>query len=128
MCAQVTPPTILIVEDEKAVSNILQEKLVSEGFNILTALDGADGLATALEKHPDIILLDIVMPVMDGITFLKKLRHDQWGAKAKVIVLSNLDDEKKVAEALESGAHHYLVKTDWKIDDLVAKVRAVLKK
>lgn len=115
--------TILIVEDEVSLRNALCNKLMREGFNILEAKNGEEGLEVALREKPDLILLDIVMPKMDGMAMLTKLREDQWGKDAKVIMLTNLSDNDKIAKSLENGAFEYLVKTDWKLEDVVAKVR-----
>ena len=114
---------ILIVEDEPSLRKALMIKLVEEGFAVLEAVNGADGLAVALREHPDMILLDIVMPVMDGMTMLAKLRGDPWGKDAKVIVLTNLSDTEKVSAAMTKGTFDYLVKADWKLEDVVRKVR-----
>lgn len=114
---------ILIVEDELALSKVLQDKLIQEGFSVTSKKNGQEGLETALEKHPDLILLDIIMPVMDGITMLKKLREDEWGKNAKVMMLTNLSDNEKVAEAIEQGTYDYLVKSDWKLEDVVSEVK-----
>jgi len=117
---------ILIVEDESSLSKALKDKFTKENFEVLLAEDGQKGLKVALEKHPDIILLDIVMPVMDGITMLEKLRLDDWGKNVPVIMLSNLSDETKVEDSVRLGSRHYMVKTDWHIDDVVKKVKEVL--
>ncbi len=115
--------TILIIEDEPSLLRALSEKLDREGFHVIEARNGRDGLVISLEKHPDLILLDIVMPVMDGMTMLEKLREDAWGKTAKVMILTNLTDEVRVAEAIEQGTYDYLVKSDWKIDDVVQGVK-----
>ncbi len=117
-----------IVEDEISLLNVLSEKFKNEGFGVLEAKNGQEGLKIALAEHPDMILLDIIMPVMDGMTMLKKLREDAWGKDAKVIILTNLSDNATVAEAGSFESHEYLVKSDWKIDDVVAKVKEKLKK
>lgn len=117
-----TAPTILIVEDEPALLKALVEKFSQENLSVLEASNGQEGLSKAIEEHPDIILLDIIMPVMDGMTMLKKLREDGWGKTAEVILLTNLSNTEKISSALELGTYDYLVKTDWKIADLVAKV------
>jgi len=114
---------ILIVEDELSLRNALRDKLTREEFAVLEAKNGEEGLEVALREHPDLILLDIIMPVMDGITVLKKLREDEWGKDAKVVLLTNLSDNEKIAEAIMHGTYDYLVKSDWKIKDVVAKVR-----
>lgn len=114
---------ILIVEDELAMLQILAERFTSEGFDILEAKDGKEGLTVALKAHPDLILLDIIMPKMDGITMLKKLRADNWGKDALVIILTNLSDLRKTVEALENNVHGFLLKSDQKLEDVVRKVK-----
>jgi len=118
---------ILIVEDDAILVTVLTDNLAAEGFEIIKAVNGEEGLATALREHPDLILLDILMPVMDGITMLKKMRKDDWGKNAKVIMFTNFSEDEKVSEAIELGSYEYLVKSCWKIEDVVAKVREKLK-
>ncbi|OGI26051.1 MAG: hypothetical protein A3J76_05605 [Candidatus Moranbacteria bacterium RBG_13_45_13] len=115
--------TILIVEDEISMLNALRDKFTREGFEVLEAKNGEEGLEIALRDHPDLILLDIVMPKMDGMTMLKRIRADAWGKDVKVIILTNLSDNEKTAAALAQGSYDYLVKSDWKIEDVVAKVK-----
>ena len=120
---------ILIIEDDLALQRALQEKFQSKDFVVFTANDGEAGLELALAKHPDITLLDLLLPKIDGMTALKRLRADSWGKHAKVIVLTNLNDKAKVAEGLESGmdgSYDYLVKTDWSLDEVVKKVKGKL--
>lgn len=123
-----TNKKILIVEDESSLRNALRDKFIHEGFATLEAKNGEEGLKAALGGQPDLILLDIILPKMDGIAMLKKLRQDAWGKDAKVIMLTNLSDNEKVAEAIAQGTHDYLVKSAWKIEDVVVKVREMLKK
>src|SRR3989338_4983904 len=110
---------VLIVEDEAPLRNALRDKLTHEGFLTLEAQNGQVGLKTALDEHPDLILLDIMMPVMDGIAMLKELHNDAWGKEAKVIVLTNLSGSERVAEAIALGAEDYMVKSDWKLQAVV---------
>jgi len=119
--------TVLAVEDDPLIRRALYEKLTNNAFTVLEAKDGEEGLAIALEKHPDIILLDIVMPKMDGITLLRKLRQDPWGKDAAVIILTNsLADDEKNALVLETHPAFYLVKSDSPIEDVLEKVKEVL--
>ena len=74
-----TGKKILIVEDDNSVRKVFKDRLLQEGFSIIEASDGEEGLATALKEHPDLILLDILMPKMDGMTMLSKLHQDEWG-------------------------------------------------
>lgn len=118
---------VLVVEDEKSIRNALRDRLIREGFAVLEAQDGQEGLDISLREHPDIILLDLLMPVMDGLTMLKELRKNNWGKDVKVIILTNLSDSEKVDEAIARGTHDYLVKTDWKLEDVIKKISDRLK-
>src|SRR3989344_3826398 len=104
---------ILIVEDEPTLLRVIAEKLTHEGFHALEAKNGKEGIALAVKKRPDLILLDIIMPVMDGMTMLAKLRKDAWGKDANVIILTNLNENEKINESVRSGVFGYLIKTDW---------------
>jgi len=116
--------TILIIEDDESLRKILSHTLNGEELNVLEAQDGEEGLKKALTEHPDLILLDIVLPKMDGLTVLKKLREDEaWGKEVPVVTLTNLSDIKTVSEMLEHGASDYLIKSEWKLEDLVRKVK-----
>ena len=117
---------ILIVEDENSVRRILVDKFTSEKFEVLEAKNGKIGLELALSEHPDIILLDVMMPVMDGITMLKKLRLDSNIQKIPVILLTNLNDGENINEVMNLGVYDYLVKADWKLEDVVKKVKEKL--
>ena len=118
--------TILIAEDEQNMRQTLVDAFRREGFNVLEAKNGKEGLDKALGEHPDLILLDIVMPEMDGMTMLKKLREDERGRDIPIIMLTNFSDVEKVTNALESGVYEYLVKSDWKIEDVVLRVKEKL--
>jgi DNA-binding response OmpR family regulator len=118
--------TILIVEDELDLRQLLKSRLENEGFAILEAENGKVGLEASLSQHPDIILLDIVMPVLDGLSMLKLLRQDAWGKDVPVIVLSNLNEPEKIGESLEKNVYDYLVKSDWEPDDVVNLIRKKL--
>lgn len=105
----------------------LSNKFSREGFEVLKAKDGGEGLTVAIKERPDIIILDIIMPKVDGMTMLKKLREDKWGSGAKVIILTNLSDGKSAFEAMKAGVYDFLIKTNWSIDDVVKKVKERLK-
>ena len=118
--------TILVVEDDVSVLNALVDALTREGFTALRAKDGEEGLRAATENHPDLILLDILMPKMDGITMLKKLREDTWGKSVHIMILTNASDNEKIDEAMQNEAFEYFLKANIKIEDVVAKVKAKL--
>jgi len=117
---------VLIIEDEMAIRSALVDKFTREGFIVKYAQNGQEGLNAALKTHPDLILLDIVMPVMDGLTMLSELRKDDWGKSASVIFLTNLSDATSVMASLNRGGEAYLVKSDWKISDIVEMVKGKL--
>jgi len=114
---------ILIVEDEPVLMAALVDKFSREGFVVITAKNGKQGLELAISDKPDIILLDIIMPVMDGLTMLSELRKREESNTVKVILLTNLSDPVKMNEFLALGVDSYLLKSDWKIADVVTKVR-----
>jgi len=118
--------TILVVEDEPAMCQTLMDNLVSEGFNVLQAKDGVEGLAVSSAHHPDLILLDILMPQMDGLTMMQKLRaQDAWGKKVPIILLTNLspDEDRIMKRVTEDEPAYYLVKTDWKMNEVMEKIK-----
>ena len=118
--------TILIIEDESIIRQALVQKLKNEGYQTLEAGNGEEGLKLALETKPNLILLDIILPLMDGLAVLDALRKDAWGKDAKVIILSNLSDEAKVTIAKDKGVSDYLIKTNWDINDVVKKIEQKL--
>jgi DNA-binding response OmpR family regulator len=117
---------VLIIEDESSLMKIMREKFSGQNFSCIEARNGEEGLKIALEQHPDLILLDIIMPKMDGIEVLTRLRNDEWGKNSKIIMLSNLSDSSRLEEAKKLGIIDYLVKTDWKIDTVLEKVLSTL--
>lgn len=119
--------TVLVVEDEKPAREALALGLKQKGFAALTAADGSEGLSLAIKKHPDIILLDLMMPKMTGIEVLKALRQDAWGKKVPVILLTNMPaDDQIMKEIIEEEPTFYLIKSDWKLEDVLHKVEQTL--
>jgi CheY-like chemotaxis protein len=118
---------ILVVEDVKCLMEAMAAGLLESGFTVLRASNGKEGLEVALREHPDLILLDVIMPVMDGTEMLKRLRKDQWGKSANVVFLTVLNDLSNIQAAIEGDVANYLMKQDWKIEDIVARVRQMLK-
>jgi two-component system alkaline phosphatase synthesis response regulator PhoP len=119
---------VLIIEDQPSLSGALKDKFIRAGFRVLIAEDGKKGLKAALKDKPDIIILDILMPFMDGLTMLGKLREDPWGEKVKVIMLTNISEPDLLTQSLTKSAVKYLVKSDWTINDVVKKVKKELRK
>ena len=118
---------ILVVDDDENLRLVLVDKLNIVGFDAVGASNGKEGLEKALKIHPDVILLDIMMPVMNGWDMLKKLREDKWGNEAKVIMLTVAEDTEAIARAVEGGSLAYLIKTDQSTDDIVEKVKTMIK-
>jgi DNA-binding response OmpR family regulator len=107
-----TQKKILIIEDEPLIASAYSKKFELAGYAALVAHDGQAGLALALTEHPEAILLDIIMPKMDGWGVLKKLRKDKWGENALVIMLTNISDIQLVKDRLKFGVFDYLIKSD----------------
>ena len=118
---------ILITEDEESMLRALTDTFKSAKFDVFGAEDGEKGLEVAFREHPDVILIDILMPKMDGVTMLKKIREDEWGKNVPAIILTNLSDMEKIAEAVEDRVCNYLVKTEWSLEDIVKKVKKIIK-
>jgi CheY-like chemotaxis protein len=115
---------ILIVEDEPMVRRALVEKITEEkGLVIMSAKNGKEGLEAALREHPDFILLDLLMPVMDGMEMLSNLREDEWGKNAKVMFLSNIADSEKVAEGVAKGVHQFMIKSNTNVSELLEHLK-----
>ncbi len=119
--------TVLVVEDEPAVALALTDTLTKEGFTVLSATDGQDGLTQALDNHPDIVVTDLKMPVMTGLEMIEKLRADEWGKNVTVLILSNLSDLETLQSAMEKGAFHYMVKGDSSMADIVSAIKKHLR-
>ena len=117
---------LLIVEDDASLLEILRDEFFKAGFNIKTAKDGVEGLKAAVSDPPALILIDIFMPKMDGITMLQKIRETEVGKNIPAIILTNLNDSENIQKALESGAYDFLVKSDWDPKDLVKRVQEKL--
>lgn len=118
--------TVLIVEDDNSIREILVEKFESEGFTVLDGANGQEGLEKFNSAKIDLILLDLYMPVMDGYTFLDKLRVLPTGKDMPVVVLSNLVDHDYVVSAFDKHVANYLLKTNTGLDGIVEKVKKVL--
>ncbi|MGD1019763.1 MAG: response regulator [Verrucomicrobiia bacterium] len=117
-------PTLLLVEDNLHIQRIFQDKLQREGFRVTTADDGVAGLGRAVEIHPDVILLDIMLPKMDGFQVLTKLREDPALCNIPVFILSNRGTPNDVQHATSLGARHFFAKGTCKLQDIVLHLRA----
>ena len=116
---------ILVIEDEATLQKALNEVLLQEGFEVLSANDGIIGLETAKKENPDLILLDIILPKMDGFEVLAKLKADD--ENTPVVILTNLSDVNDVQKALDLGATTYLVKADYHLNEVIQKIKEILR-
>ncbi len=115
---------ILVVEDEIAYLKLLNSQLTERGYEVIEAINGKIGLEKAKSENPDLILLDIRMPVMDGMAMLKELRKEEAGKKTKVIMLTNLEpDDKILAEVVADQPTYYFVKSNIQFNDLLEKIK-----
>lgn len=119
---------ILVVEDEPDMRQALAESLKHEGFEVIEAANGGEGLQEAISRRPDLIILDILMPKVGGMEMLKKMRqYNAWGRKVPVIMLTNLSADDKIMQGIiENEPSYYFVKSDWKISNVIEKVRELL--
>jgi two-component system alkaline phosphatase synthesis response regulator PhoP len=116
-------PRILIVEDDTVLLNVLADAFEKLGYDIQKATDGRVAFELARTQFPDLILLDILLPGKDGLTFLKQLRHLPSGERVPVLVLTNVDDPLLEKECRKLGVSEFLVKSEWKIAQVVGKVK-----
>lgn len=114
---------VLVIEDEIYLRRLIRNKLINSGFVVLEAENGKDGLEMTKKEHPDVILLDILMPVMDGLMMLKELRQDEYGKKVPVIILSNLEKTNDITKTLDKDAKDYFMKSDIDPDGIVNIVK-----
>jgi CheY-like chemotaxis protein len=123
-----TQAIVLIVEDERDIREALRDVLKDAGYRVLEARNGKEGLSIALAQHPDLTLLDLLMPEMDGMTALGHLRADPWGKDARVMILTNVNasSEQVVKDIVTHKPLEYLIKSDWKIYDVAKKVGRAL--
>lgn len=117
---------ILIVEDEHILRSLLADKLREEGFEVIEAIDVKEGLEKLKEEKIDLVLLDLILPGMDGYEFLKKMKRDQELGNIPVMVLSNLGQQEEIKRALDLGAKDYLIKSNFSLEEITERVRNIL--
>lgn len=121
-------PTILIIEDDKFLSELVSQKLVKEGMKIILAITAEEALNVIKKEKPQLILLDIILPGMNGFEFLEKMRNDAKLSDIPVIVLSNLGEEKDKETAKKFGVKSFLVKAMNSPNEIVEEIRRVLER
>lgn len=118
---------ILVIEDDKFLKELISEKLEEEGYESIIAIDGAEGLKKAKEEKPDLILLDLILPEMDGFEVLSRIKRDSDLSLIPVIILSNLGQREDVEKGLKLGAVDYLIKAHFTLDEIIEKIKNALK-
>jgi len=126
LCVMCSMKRILFIEDEAALQKTFSDILKSEGFEVISALDGETGLNLAKKENPDLILLDLILPKIHGLDLLKEIKQNENTKNIPVIVLTNVESIEKIDKALELGATTYLVKSDYSLEDVIAKVKKIL--
>ncbi|MDF1498092.1 MAG: response regulator [Patescibacteria group bacterium] len=116
---------ILVIEDEATLQKALNDILVQDEYEVFSALDGLSGVEIAGKEKPDLILLDIILPKMDGFEVLKKLKEGET-SNIPVIILTNLNDIDDIQKALDLGATTYLVKADFHLEDVLKKIKEII--
>lgn len=121
------PKTILIVEDDKFLRELIVQKLVKEGYDIVEAVDGEEGIKKIKAGNPDLVLLDLILPGVDGFEVLSRMKADENLAKIPVIILSNLGQREEVERGLKLGANDYMIKAHFTPREIIDKIKTVLK-
>ena len=117
---------ILLAEDDRILRKAGEVSLRKKGFEVISAVDGEDALAKARDHKPDLVLLDVIMPKMNGFDVLKALKADEDVRDVPVIMLTNLAQPADIQRASDGGAHSYLVKSNMNLDELAARITDAL--
>lgn len=119
--------TILIVEDDPLISRLYQQAFQFDGYNVVLSHNGADGLEKVRSVKPTLVLLDIMLPKMNGFELLEKIKNDQDTKKIPVIMLTNITDEREAQRALVLGAVKYIMKSSYKPKQITEMVKQIIK-
>ncbi|MFH0906834.1 MAG: response regulator [bacterium] len=121
------PKTILFIEDEPTLQKAVGRFLEQEGYEVKSSLDGEIGLEIAKKIKPDLILLDLILPKKDGFEVLQELKKDETTKNIPVIILTNLESNIDVEKATSLGAATYLVKANYKLEEIIQKIKETIK-
>jgi len=119
--------TILFIEDDKFLRELVVQKLIKEGYETSEAVDGEEGIKKIKEEKPDLVLLDLILPGIDGFEVLARMKDDPALAQIPVIILSNLGQKEDVERGLKLGAVDYLIKAHFTPGEIIDKIKAALK-
>ncbi|MCX6759901.1 MAG: response regulator [Candidatus Nealsonbacteria bacterium] len=118
---------ILVIEDDKFLRELISQKLMKEGYDIFEAIDGEKGIEAIKSEKPDLVLLDLILPEVDGFGVLAKVKEDPALAQIPIIILSNLGQKDDIEKGLKLGAVDYLIKAHFTPNEIVEKIKTVLK-
>ena len=118
---------ILIIEDDKFLRELIGQKLLKEGYDIIEAVDGEKGIKTVKDEKPDLVLLDLILPGIDGFEVLTKIKEDAKIAQIPVIILSNLGQKDDIEKGIKMGAVDYLIKAHFTPGEIIDKIKIILK-
>lgn len=118
---------ILIIEDDKFLRELISQKLNKEGYDVSEAIDGEEGIKKIRDEKPDLILLDLILPGIDGFEVLSLMKKDSSLSSIPVIILSNLGQKEDVEKGLKLGAVDYLIKAHFTPGEIIEKIKVVLK-
>ena len=119
---------VLLVEDDDFLRDICEIKLRKEGFDVMTSADGLDAFKKIKDTKPQLVLLDVILPGMDGFDILKQTKENTETALIPIIMLTNLGQDNEVKKGLDMGAEDYIIKAHFTVDEIVEKVRSIIKK
>ncbi len=119
---------ILIIEDDKFLRELIVQKLIKENYQTIEAVDGEEGVKKVKEEKPDLILLDLILPGIDGFEVLARVKEDSAVASIPVIILSNLGQKDDVERGLKLGVAGYLIKAHFTPSEIINKIKEVLQK
>lgn len=119
------PKKLLLIEDEQYLFEMYKMKLEQEGYEVVAALDGEEGMKVAQKEKPDLILLDLVLPKMNGYEFLKKIRQDPKLKKIKIYILSNLGQDEEIDQGFKDGADGFMLKTNLTPGQLMENIKKI---
>jgi len=121
------PRKILIIEDDKFLRELITRKLINEGYDTVEAADGEEGVRVTKTEKPDLVLLDLILPGIDGFEALARIRKDEELVNIPVIILSNLGQREDIERGLKLGATDYLIKAHFSPGEIIEKVASILK-
>ena len=120
------PKKILLIEDDEILRGIITQKFVKEGYKVVQAINGIDGLKAIDTERPDLVLLDILLPGMNGFEVLEKTKQNPSLAKIPIIILSNLSRKEDVEKGFKLGATDYLIKVNFTSQEVMKKIKDIL--